>query len=207
MKQTILLAGFILLCSCLFSQDSTSKPRKIVPSSATLRTLDGQVTKGWLYNMNDSQVVLLKASPRQLRQLQTSPGEMNEYGASFPVSQIQSISTRKKNSTVKGMLIGLGIGVVTGVVWGLAEGDDPIMQYNPSTYDPFGIGAIGVALNNAFAMTAGEKALTYGAGMGLTGAITGAVIGAIAKKKFTIGGRKEKYRDLQGDLMKRLIVQ
>jgi hypothetical protein len=43
--------------------------------------------------------------------------------------------------------------------------------------------------------------------LGGTGAIIGTIVGAIAKKKFIIGGKKEVYRDLQGDLMKRLVVQ
>jgi hypothetical protein len=39
------------------------------------------------------------------------------------------------------------------------------------------------------------------------GGIVGGVIGALAKKKFTIGGRKEKFHDLQGELMRRLVIQ
>jgi hypothetical protein len=31
------------------------------------------------------------------------------------------------------------------------------------------------------------------------------LIGAIAKKKFIIGGRKQKFRDLQAELMTRLV--
>ena len=56
-------------------------------------------------------------------------------------------------------------------------------------------------------MTAGEKALAGAILGGLTGTLTGFLIGKLTKKKFTIGGKKDTYRDLQGDLMKRLIVK
>jgi uncharacterized membrane protein len=56
-------------------------------------------------------------------------------------------------------------------------------------------------------MTAGEKAITGGIGLGVTGAIVGTIIGAVAKKKFIIGGKKEKFHDLQGDIMKKLVIK
>ena len=64
-----------------------------------------------------------------------------------------------------------------------------------------------IAFDNSFAMTAGEKAVAEAILLGGTGAIIGTIVGAIAKKKFIIGGNKKVYRDLQGDLMKRLIIQ
>ena len=54
-------------------------------------------------------------------------------------------------------------------------------------------------------MTAGEKAVGAGLGLGITGAIVGTVIGALAKKKFTINGKKEKFRDLQAEIMMKLV--
>ena len=54
-------------------------------------------------------------------------------------------------------------------------------------------------------MTAGQKAIAGGLGLGATGAIVGTIIGSIAKKKFTIGGKKEKFHDLQGELMTKLV--
>ncbi|TMI85465.1 MAG: hypothetical protein E6H08_22510 [Bacteroidetes bacterium] len=103
--------------------------------------------------------------------------------------------------------MGLGIGAVTGIIIGFASGDDKKEPYYDYNQDPFGVGNFIVSINNAFAMTAGEKALAGGISLGVSGAIIGTIIGAVAKKKFIIGGKKEVYRDLQGDLMKRLIVQ
>ena len=54
-------------------------------------------------------------------------------------------------------------------------------------------------------MTAGEKAAFGGLGLGLTGAVMGTILGTVAKKKFIIGGRKEKFRDLESEIMMRLV--
>ena len=56
-------------------------------------------------------------------------------------------------------------------------------------------------------MKASEKAIANGILMGGSGALIGAIIGTVARKKFIIGGRKEKVRDLQASLMQRLILK
>jgi len=60
-------------------------------------------------------------------------------------------------------------------------------------------------MNNAFAMTAGEKAVAGGLALGASGAIVGAVVGALAKKTFVIGNKKQRFHDLQGELMMKLV--
>jgi hypothetical protein len=113
---------------------------------------------------------------------------------------------KRKHSTLRGALIGFGVGAAAGIIIGLASGNDPVMTYNPGPYgDPLGLEAISVAMNNSFAMTAGQKAVVGGIGLGVTGAIVGTIIGTVAKKKFVIGGKKEKFHDLQGDLMMKLV--
>ena len=53
-------------------------------------------------------------------------------------------------------------------------------------------------------MTAGEKALTYG-GMGAAvGTGVGALIGALAKKRFVIGGRKEKFDEMKANVLNKV---
>jgi len=91
------------------------------------------------------------------------------------------------------------------VIIGFASGDDKKEAY--PTNDPTGLGSFAVSLHNAFTMTAGEKALVGGVLMGVGGTLTGMVIGAVAKKKFIIGGKKEKYRDLEGELRRRLVLR
>jgi hypothetical protein len=110
---------------------------------------------------------------------------------------------KRKNSVLKGALMGLGAGMLAGAIVGLASGDDPVMSYPAD--DPYGIGSMFIALNNAFAMTAGQKAVLGAMTLGTTGAIIGTVIGAVAHKKFIIGGRKERFHDLQNEVMLKLV--
>src|SRR5688572_25397914 len=182
-----------ILTSCLFTiivlnaqSDSITAGKKQKSFTATIRTMDNRMIKGSVYSVNDSQLVTVRSSNN------------HQY---IPAENIRSFSLQRKNSVLRGALIGFGIGAVAGIVSGLASGNDPV--YTEPVYDPFS--AIAVSLNNAFAMTAGEKAVWGGIGLGATGAIIGAVIGAVAKKKFNIGGKKEKFRDLQSEIMMKLV--
>ena len=202
-----LLVSLLLLLfgATLFAQqDSVSashKSRK--PNMATIRLTDGSKAKGWFYSMNDSQVLLLSSAVRQLK---TADAGLPGQSTSFSVNRIQSISLKKKGATLKGTLLGFGIGAVAGVIIGFASGDDPVASYPPPGGDPTGFGGLGAAIQNAFALTAAEKAVGGGILLGFTGAITGTLIGALVKKKFLIGGKQQRYRDLQGELMTRLMV-
>ena len=205
MKQILFSAILLATCLSSFAQnDSTEKNKKHIPSLATIHTTEGKTLKGWFYQSDDDQLILL---PTKNKKFSLTNAEIKGNTINIGIEQIQSISLRKKNSVLKGMLIGLGVGVATGAIIGFASGDDPVQPYYSSNQDPYGIGNLFVGLNNAFAMTAGEKAVVGAIGLGTSGAIMGAIIGAVAKKKFIIGGKKEVYRDLQGDLMKRLIIQ
>jgi len=177
-------------------QPASQELRKVKkPSMAFVKTPGNRKIKGWLYNCNDSQVVLV----RSLKNLSLPQSETSMIR--IPVEQISHVSLRKKNSVLNGALIGLGAGVLTGVVIGFASGDDEKMPVD--NVDP--LSAIVGTIYNAFTMTAGEKAMYGGIGMGVAGAITGIIIGTVAKKKFIIGGKKQNYRDLQSQLMLRLV--
>jgi hypothetical protein len=206
MKQIFFSAILLAMYISSFSQDdSGQRIKKHIPNMATIHTIEGKMLKGWFYRLNDDQVILLPAKNKNFRL--AGLANTNDNTINIGAEQIQSISLRKKSSVLKGALIGLGIGVLTGTVIGLASGNDPVEPYYNSSQDPYGIGNFFVSLNNSFAMTAGEKAMYGAIGLGTSGAIMGIIIGAIAKKKFIISGKKEVFRDLQGDLMKRLIVQ
>lgn len=181
------------LTACLFAvivshaqSDSVTAEKKQKPFSASIRTTDNKTIKGRFYAVNDSQLVLAKY------------GNKYQY---VPAESIKSFSLKRKNSALKGALIGFAVGAVIGIVSGIASGDDPV--YNEPVYDPFS--AIIVSVNNAFAMTAGEKAFWGGLSLGTGGAIIGTVIGAVAKKKFIIGGKREKFRDRQSEIMMKLV--
>ncbi len=201
------LLGFIVFFFTVstFSQtDSTAPVKKTVPSIATIKTLDGKKVKGWFYKMNDENIYLLpvKGNNKHFRSSEFLSPDISEGGFNVQVSQINTIALQKKNAGLKGTLIGLGTGAIIGALTGFISGDDPIQECGPNDFF-----CIGAAINNAFAMTAGEKAFVGAIGLGLTGALTGFILGKVAKKKFIIGGKKDTYRDIQGELMKRLIIK
>ena len=201
------LLGFIVFFFTVstFSQtDSTAPVKKTVPSIATIKTLDGKKVKGWFYKMNDENIYLLPVSrnKKYFRSSEFLAPDANAGGFNVQVSQINTIALQRKNAGLKGTLIGLGTGAIIGALTGFISGDDPIQECGPNDFF-----CIGAAINNAFAMTAGEKAFVGAIGLGLTGALTGFILGKVAKKKFIIGGKKDTYRDIQGELMKRLIIK
>jgi len=188
MKKLIFLISifsFQLVHAQTENEFEKKKEKKFI---ATIKTTDGMVTKGEITGINENSIHIKNLS-------------------SYSFNQVQTISVKRKNSVLRGVLIGLGAGVVSGVLIGIASGDDKQQPYYSYGQDPTGLGNFFVTIENSFAMSAGEKALYGGIGLGVTGAITGAIIGAVAKKKFIIGGKKEKYRDLNDHLMKRLIVK
>jgi len=190
-----------LLTLCLFTffvsqaqSDSTKKEKKQKSFIVSIRTLDDKMIKGRLYAINDSQLVLGNSAKSFSNTLPTND---QQY---IPAGNIKSFSLKRKNSILKGALIGTGAGAVTGIIIGLVSGDDPV--YTGSVSDPFT--ALAVAIGNAFAMTAGEKAALAGVALGVGGAIVGTIIGAVAKKKFIIDGNKEKFRDLRSEIRMKL---
>jgi uncharacterized membrane protein len=189
MKKLFLITACSIVVTFLQAQtdSATQKRQKVFIASVT--TMDSKFLTGSLAAVNDTQLIL-KTNSNQLR---------------VPAENVKSFTVKRKNSALRGALIGFGVGAAAGIIIGLASGSDPVMAYPNPNEDPMGLGTMVVAMNNAFAMTAGQKAVAAGLGLGATGAIVGTIIGAVAKKKFIIGGKKEKFHDLQGDLMKRLV--
>ena len=189
MKKLFLTAACSI--AIFFSQaqtDSTSgKKQKVF--NATVTTMDSKTLKGSLFTVNDTQLI----------------SRTNDQQMVVPAENLKSFTVKRKHSALRGALIGFGVGAAAGIIIGFASGSDPVMAYPNPNEDPLLIGSMVVAMNNAFAMTAGQKAVAGGLGLGATGAIVGTIIGSVAKKKFIIGGKKEKFHDLQGELMKKLV--
>ena len=203
MKLLTLLA--LLVFSNISAQDSVSK--KPMPNYATIKLSNGSIKKGWLYRINDDQLVLLRASPKQIKKFDPSAADQwSNRQLIVPIENIQTIAARKRNAVQKASLIGMGAGILIGAVIGFASGDDEKEPYPPAGSDPFGLASLSVALSNSFSMTAGEKAVMNGAGLGLAGAIIGGIIGTVAKKKFILGGNKQKFHDLEAELRMRLLI-
>jgi hypothetical protein len=188
-KKLFLIAACAIPITFLQAQTDSAPEKKQKIFIASVTTMDGSFLKGSLAAVNDTQLIL-KTNSNQL---------------SVPAENVKSFTVKRKNSVLKGALIGFGVGAAAGIIIGLASGDDPVMAYPNPNEDPLGLGTMVVAFNNSFAMTAGQKAIVGGLGLGATGAIIGTIIGAVAKKKFIIGGKKEKFHDLQGDLMMKLV--
>jgi hypothetical protein len=204
MKQSLILPLLMLNSIAVLAQDDTTTAvKKAIPSMATIKTMDGNSIKGWFYAMDSNRVYLLSNLNKiQQPALDIKSPRLNNVDYKLPAANINTITLKKKHAGLKGTLIGLGAGIVVGAVIGFASGDDKIAPYTGVALNDLFIG-----MGNAFAMTAGEKALGAGLGLGFTGAIVGCIIGNVVKKKFTIGGRKEIYHDLQYELMQRLIIK
>jgi len=202
MRHTSTTIAMLFFSFAAFAQtDSTTKQKKQVPNLATIQTISGTKIKGWFYKMDNDKIYLLPSSNKSLKPSFLESSQLNNGLIPFDVSQIKTIGFQKKGAGGRGALIGFLAGSITGVIVGFAEGDDPVTPYTGTFGDVF------IALGNAFAMTAEEKALANGMMLGATGALTGFLIGKLTKKKFIIGGNKQVYRDLDGELRKRLLIQ
>lgn len=212
MKKILLGSIIILFCVSISGQqteppqkptkqDSLQKNKKLVPRLATITTMDDKKMKGWFYKMDDANIYLVPGGARALQSLNYQKPDLNKSVAVL-VEQVNTVSLQKKNAGLKGALVGLGTGVLAGVIIGYASGDDPTYDYTGNN-----LGELLLAeLNNASAMTAGEKAVGNAVLFGLTGSLTGWIIGKVTKKKFFIGGRKENYHNSYGELKKLSIM-
>jgi uncharacterized membrane protein len=189
MKNLFLTAACSIAIFVSQAQTDSISEKKQKVFNATVTTMDSKTFKGSLFTVNDTQLIL-KANDQQMV---------------VPAENLKSFTVKRKHSALRGALIGFGVGAAAGIIIGLASGSDPVMAYPNPNEDPLFLGSMVVAMNNAFAMTAGQKAVAGGLGLGATGAIVGTIIGSVAKKKFIIGGKKEKFHDLQGELMKKLV--
>lgn len=201
MKQ--LISTTALFLSVLFAgaqSDSIPGTKELKVIYARIETINGEKISGEITAFDTNRIYVIK-TPAKLKSKNISEA----FSGPISYDRMQTVTIKRKNSALRGALIGFGIGAATGVIIGLAGGSDPVYPDIPVNQDP--LGSIIVSINNAFAMTAGEKALYGGLGLGSAGAITGAIIGAIAKKKFILGGNKENSRNLQADLMRRLVTK
>lgn len=90
----------------------------------------------------------------------------------YNYANIGDITIKRKGSVPKGILIGALTGALIGVAAGFIEGDDK---------------------EGWIMFSAADKALIYGVFGGGIGAGAGAIGGAIVRKKFIIGGNKQKF--------------
>ena len=110
-KLSFLTSSLFTIVALNAQSDSISLAKKQKSYMATVRTMDNRTIKGSFYSVNDSQLVMVKSSNN------------HRY---IPAENIKSFSLQRKNSALRGALIGFGIGAITGIVIGFASGDDPV---------------------------------------------------------------------------------
>lgn len=119
----------------------------------------------------------------------------------FQYSGLDKVQLQRKGSVGRGILHGSLIGLATGFIVGLVQGDDPIVTPAQGSGD---WGVLGARLQNAFRMTAFEKGLVGGFAGSVMGAITGGILGAVAHKRFIIHGKKEKFTSMRLSVLERI---
>lgn len=132
--------------------------------------------KGHLYNISDTSVNV-SSWPIRFRDVSATPKDSKELG----YAQISEITLKRTHGAGRGALLGALAGAFIGAVAGFAQGDDPADYW--------------------FRMTAADKAIILGGTGAMAGAGIGALIGALAKKKFIIGGKKERFDEMQMNIL------
>jgi hypothetical protein len=192
MKKYLLLAVIAFAATFSFSQDS------LIPRRVAIRTnivdIRGSYAEAYLQNLTDSGIYLTHES------VKVNSGQL--YGSQakwFDYKSIEQLTFKRKGSAGRGALIGLVTGAFAGAIIGFAT------FQSPPKYDVNN--PIATALNDSYfwgPQTAGENAAFCAVAGGLGGALIGTAIGMLAKKTFIIKGSKERYRDMNNRLSKRL---
>jgi hypothetical protein len=178
MKKSIVLILSIFFFTNVYSQDTSGKLRPLI-FKADVYNDKGIAYSNYLVQVNDSNV-LMSLVPLAYTKL---PADLNSLKL-ITYNEIDHIKIKRKGAVGRGALTGGLIGLGTGLIIGLVEGDD-----EPDTW---------------FSYTAGEKAVMYGAALGIAGGLIGAVIGAIATKKFIIKGSPSALKELNITLLERV---
>ena len=186
MKRLPLLVVCVIAFFSSNSQLDTSYGKRIKSVNAYVKTMDNQKIKATLLGVKGDLLLLTSSKGKQWQ---------------IPAENIQSFTLNRKNSTAKGALIGFAIGAATGMILGMSVGDDP--AFNEPVYNRFP--KLRFNLREDVPMSAEEKALAGAVGLGLSGAMIGVITASVLKKRFTIGGRKETFRDLQSEIMSTLV--
>lgn len=200
MRKLIIMILISSFFSAIAQKDSLATSKKQKKFIAVIQTNTGKYDRGMISQLEDSSI-LIKTLPGLKTNFSSGKKRNLTGSSSYAAENIETIKIQRYKAPKRGALIGAGVGLVVGAVIGLASGSDEIQPY--PTEDFFGIGAFAVALNNAFAMTAGEKAVAYGFVGASSGAIVGVLVGALAKKKFIINGNRQKFEAMKLSVLER----
>ena len=150
----------------------------INPIKVTLLDNSSFHSKGFLYQVNDSSIMLSNSSSVENYTL----GNFNFSVSEIDVIDIQMIHIKVKKRTKNGALIGAVSGMVVGLVWGLAENSSSSSYYvdiGEDWWSPAGGAIIG----------------------GAVGAVGGALIGSIGIN-IPLNGSMDNYKQNKAKLAK-----
>ena len=177
MKQISFLFGFTLLLVSCFAQEGRT-PKRVTMKLSVMDSVR-RVDFGYLAAMSDSGIVMLKTPVVFDHSIASS--NMNI----IPYQNLTEVSIKRKGSVGKGILIGGLSGMVLGGIIGY-------ISYKPTNCE----GAL-----ICFDFGPGTDAAA-GASVGtLAGAAIGGIVGALAKKRFIIGGKKEKFQQMKTSVL------
>lgn len=176
MKKLVILILLFQYHFC-YSQYDTAVIKRIFKASVI--QVETRKLTGYLAAFGDTTLFLADKAPMYglYSQGQTS---LTEFG----YSGIEKVVIRRKGSTGRGFLYGALIGLGAGAIAGLASGNDP----------PGGI----------ISFTAGQKAIFLGAAGVIPGTVIGGIVGSIVRKRFRIGGRKERFDTMRARMLDRM---
>ena len=189
MKKILFILPMTVFAFVAFCQemDTRTKIFKVSVAAITQNTY-----RGYLVDIEDS-AVLFTWNAEMIRMKRVLKEDITSIG----YENIELIVLRRKSSVGRGILFGSMIGLATGMVAGYAKGDDPACTADPSWF------GLDQALCSAARLKAGEKAMLMGGAGVLAGAAAGAIIGAVAKKRFIIGGNKARFEEMRLSVLDR----
>jgi hypothetical protein len=177
MKQITFLVALVLLAGNIYSQQER-KPRRMTLKLTVMDSLQ-RVDYGYLAAMADSGIVMLKSPVVFDQELSNSSSNL------IPYQNISQVTIKRKGSVGRGILIGSLSGMFVGGVIGY-------ISYKPVNCE----GAI-----LCFDFGPGTDAAA-GASVGtLAGAAIGAIVGSLAKKTWTIGGKKNQFNAMKTNVL------
>ena len=175
MKLSLFAFTFLYVAKAFTQQADTIL---LNPISATVVTFNNGNSEGYLNRSVDSTLIIspFKSTGKNLNEITTF-----YY---FKSNDIQKILIKKKNSWIKGALIGFGAGAILGAV--IAKRPEP-----PTSTDPLGAFIQGAV--NGVEYFGNTFILSFGCGLG--GGLVGGLIGGSATIKIPINGDKNKLRE------------
>ena len=186
LRPCILIFLLVQISPQVLAQDSSKRIRKMVFEAKVYNADNKLITENYLLQVNDSGI-LLGNNPDHFSfaPYSSNPVTLVNY------KDIGLVKIRRKGSIGRGALIGAVTGIVVGALGGLISGDDD-EEFN-------------FPRNLIYPQqTAGQKAVSYGIMFGLLGGVTGFIVGALAKKTFTINRNPSALKELNTTLLERI---